>query len=99
MTAAPPKFELRRSKRALRRSMSEALGKRFSLLYLDLIMKPVPDDLKGLLIKLDFTVRPNKMFSRNSPHFTRRRLPRLALRAERACRPAAAPKQYRKIGV
>lgn len=62
MTAAPPKFELKRGKRALlRRSMSEALGKRFSLLYLDLIMKPVPDDLKGLLVKLDFTDRPNKM--------------------------------------
>ena len=52
---------LRQGKRALlRRSMSEALGKRFSLLYLDLIMKPAPEDLKGLLIKLDFADRPNK---------------------------------------
>ncbi len=62
MTAASPKFALRQGKRALlRRSLSEALGKRFSLLYLDLIMKPVPEDLKGLLIKLDFADRPNKM--------------------------------------
>jgi hypothetical protein len=62
MTAASPKLALRQGKRALlRRSISEALGKRFSLLYLDLIMKPVPEDLKGLLIKLDFADRPNKM--------------------------------------
>jgi hypothetical protein len=62
MTALSPKLDLRRGKRALlRRSMSEALGKRFSLLYLDLIIKPVPEDLKGLLIKLDFADRPNKM--------------------------------------
>ena len=62
MTALSPKLDVRRGKRALlRRSMSEALGKRFSLLYLDLIIKPVPEDLKGLLIKLDFADRPNKM--------------------------------------
>lgn len=62
MNAASPKIALRQGKRALlRRSLSEALGKRFSLLYLDLIMKPVPEDLKGLLIKLDFADRPNKM--------------------------------------
>ena len=62
MTAASSKLALRQGKRALlRRSISEALGKRFSLLYLDLIMKPVPEDLKGLLIKLDFADRPNKM--------------------------------------
>ncbi|CCJ08048.1 Hypothetical protein BN69_2597 [Methylocystis sp. SC2] len=61
MTAAPPKFEHRRGKRALlRRSMSEALGKRFSLLYLDLIMKPAPQGLKDLLVKLDVANRPNK---------------------------------------
>ena len=62
MTAASPKLDRRQGKRALlQRSMSEALGKRFSLLYLDLIMRPVPEDLKGLLIKLHFTDRPNKM--------------------------------------
>ena len=61
MTAASSKLALRQGKRALlRRSISEALGKRFSLLYLDLIMRPVPEDLKGLLIKLDFADRPNK---------------------------------------
>lgn len=61
MTAASPKLDRRQGKRALlRRSMSEALEKRFSLLYLDLIMKPAPEDLKGLLIKLDFADRPNK---------------------------------------
>jgi hypothetical protein len=62
MTAASPKLDRRQGKRALlRRSMSEALAKRFSLLYLDLIMKPAPENLKGLLIKLDFTDRPDKM--------------------------------------
>ena len=61
MTAASSKLALRQGKRALlRRSISEALGKRFSLLYLDLIMRPTPEDLKGLLIKLDFADRPNK---------------------------------------
>ncbi len=61
MTAASAKLALRQSKRALlRRSISEALGKRFSLLYLDLIMRPVPEDLKGLLTKLDFADRPKK---------------------------------------
>ncbi|HEY8125769.1 MAG TPA: hypothetical protein VIF88_10150 [Methylocystis sp.] len=61
MTVASAKLDRRQGKRAvLRRSMSEALVKRFSLLYLDLIMKPVPEDLKGLLIKLDFTNRPNQ---------------------------------------
>ncbi|RNJ48886.1 hypothetical protein D1O30_03915 [Methylocystis hirsuta] len=61
MIAASPKLDSRQAKRALlRRSMSEALGKRFSLLYLDLIIKPAPEDLKGLLIKLDFADRPNK---------------------------------------
>jgi hypothetical protein len=62
MTAASSRLALRQGKRALlRRSISEALGKRFSLIYLDLIMRPVPEDLKGLLIKLDFADRPNKM--------------------------------------
>lgn len=62
MTAASPRLTLRQGKRALlRRSMSEALAKRLSLLYLDLIMNPAPEDLKGLLIKLHFTDRPNKM--------------------------------------
>ncbi len=61
MNAASPKIALRQGKRALlRRSLSEALGKRFSLLYLDLIMRPVPEDLKGPLIKLDFADRPKK---------------------------------------
>jgi len=61
MTAASAKLALRQSKRALlRRSISEALGKRFSLLYLELIMRPVPEDLKGLLTKLDFADRPKK---------------------------------------
>ncbi|PWB92236.1 hypothetical protein C5688_00890 [Methylocystis sp. MitZ-2018] len=61
MTATSSKLALRQGKRALlRRSISEALGKRFSLLYLDLIMRPVPEDLKGLLIKLDFADRPKK---------------------------------------
>ncbi len=62
MTAASSKLALRQGKRALlRRSISEALGRRFSLLYLDLIMRPAPEDLKDLLIKLDFGDRPKKM--------------------------------------
>jgi hypothetical protein len=61
MTSASPKIDSIQDRKALlRRSLSEALGKRFSLLYLDLIMKPVPEDLKGLLVKLDFTDRPGK---------------------------------------
>lgn len=61
MTIASPKIDFRQGKKAmLLRSMSEALGKRFSLLYLDLIMKPVPEDLKDLLVKLDFTDRSSK---------------------------------------
>ncbi len=61
MTIASPISDSKKGKKALlRRSLSEALGKRFSLLYLDLIMKPAPDELKDLLIKLDFTDRPRK---------------------------------------
>lgn len=61
MTAASPKIYRRDGKRELLlQSMSEALRKRLSLLYLDLIIKPVPDDLKDLLIKLDFSERSNK---------------------------------------
>ncbi|TLG72182.1 hypothetical protein [Methylocystis sp. B8] len=61
MTIASPKIGSRQGKKALLlRSMSEALGKRFSLLYLDLILKPAPEDIKGLLVKLDFTDRSSK---------------------------------------
>ncbi len=61
MTFASPISDSKKGKQALlRRSLSEALGRRFSLLYLDLIMKPAPDELKDLLIKLDFTDRPRK---------------------------------------
>jgi hypothetical protein len=61
VTAGTPKIYRHDGKRELLlRSMSEALRKRLSLLYLDLIMKPVPDDLKDLLIKLDFSERSNK---------------------------------------
>lgn len=61
MTVASPKIDSIPDKKALlRRSLSEALGKRFSLLYLDLIMKPAPEDIKDLLIKLDFADRPGK---------------------------------------
>lgn len=61
MTIASSKIGLRQGKKALLlRSMSEALGKRFSLLYLDLILKPVPEDIKDLLVKLDFTDRSSK---------------------------------------
>lgn len=61
MTSVSPKIDtIHGKKAALRRSLSEAFGKRFSLLYLDLIMKPVPEDLKDLLVKLDFTASPGK---------------------------------------
>ncbi len=60
MTVVSPKVDSRYVKRTrLRRSMSEALSKRFSLWYLDLIMRPVPEDLKSLLLKLDFTEPPS----------------------------------------
>jgi len=59
MTVVSPKVDSRYVKRTkLRRSMSEALNKRFALWYLDLIMRPVPEDLKSLLLKLDFTDPP-----------------------------------------
>jgi hypothetical protein len=55
MTVASPKIDPRKGKKALlRRSMSAEPGKRFSLLYLDLIMKPVSEDLKNLLVKFGF---------------------------------------------
>ncbi len=61
MTIASPKIDSKQDKKSLlRRALSEALGKRLSLLYLDLIMKPVPEDLKDLLAKLDFAARPGK---------------------------------------
>lgn len=60
MTVATPKLEPRRVKRTrFRPAMSEALSKRLSLWYLDLIMRPVPEDLKSLLLKLDFTDPPS----------------------------------------
>lgn len=61
MTSALPKIDPMGGKKALlRRALSEALEKRLSLLCLDLIMRPVPEDLKGLLVKLDFTDRSGK---------------------------------------
>ncbi|MFO1102893.1 MAG: hypothetical protein U1E20_08325 [Methylocystis sp.] len=61
MTIASLKRDsIQAKKTLLRRSLSAALGKRLSLLYLDLIMKPVPEDLKDLLLKLDFDDRPKK---------------------------------------
>jgi hypothetical protein len=61
VTGASPQFPREDDKRELLlRAMSEALRKRLSLLYLDLIMKPVPEDLKVLLLKLDFSERSNK---------------------------------------
>jgi len=61
MTIASPKIDSKKGKKALlRRSLSEALGRRFSLLYLDLIMKPAPEDIKDLLVKLDVADRPGK---------------------------------------
>jgi hypothetical protein len=61
VTGASQQFPRQDDKRELLlRAMSEALRKRLSLLYLDLIMKPVPEDLKDLLLKLDFSERSNK---------------------------------------
>ncbi len=61
MTIASPISDSKKGKKTLlRRSLSEALGKRFSLLYFDLIMKPAPDELKDLLMKLDFADHPRK---------------------------------------
>ncbi|MBM3563391.1 MAG: hypothetical protein FJX15_04340 [Alphaproteobacteria bacterium] len=57
---ASPKIDSKPGKKALlRRSLSEALEKRISLVYLDLIVRPAPDNLKELLIKLDFADRPS----------------------------------------
>ncbi len=41
-------------------SLSEALGKRSSHLYLELIMKPAPADLKRLPAKSNFADRSSK---------------------------------------
>jgi hypothetical protein len=61
MTIASLKRDsIQAKKTLLRRSLSAALGRRLSLLYLDLTMKPVPEDVKHLLLKLDFEVRPRK---------------------------------------
>jgi len=46
MTSASPKIDsIRGKKTVLRRSLRKALAQRFSLLYLDLIMTPAPEDL------------------------------------------------------
>ncbi|WP_292530955.1 hypothetical protein [Methylocystis sp.] len=61
MTIASPGTGSQEGKKALlRRSLREALEKRFSLLYLDLILKPAPEDLKDLLAKLDGADRYGK---------------------------------------
>jgi len=61
VTAASRKiFRQDRKRELLLRSMSDALRKRISLLYLDLIIKPTPSDLKDLLAKLDFSERSSK---------------------------------------
>jgi hypothetical protein len=61
MTLASPRTGSKQGKKdLLRRSLREALKKRFSLLYLDLILKPPPDDLKHLIVKLDVADRHGK---------------------------------------
>lgn len=61
MTVSPSKIDSKQLKKALlRRSLSDALGKRYSLLYVDLITKPAPDDIKNLLVKLDVAECPTK---------------------------------------
>lgn len=61
MTLASPGTGSEHSKKErLRLSLREALEKRFSLLYLDLILKPPPDDLKDLIVKLDVADRHGK---------------------------------------